>query len=69
MSEIIFLVNESPEGGYSARALDYSIFTDGDSIEAIKNNIRDAISCHFDLTELPKIVRLHFVHDEVFSLA
>ncbi len=46
-SEIIFSVQESPEGGYEARALGYSIFTQADSIEELKSMIRDAVSCHF----------------------
>lgn len=49
-SEIIFAVQESPEGGYEARALDHSIFTLADSLEELKTNIRDAVSCHFDVT-------------------
>ena len=68
MNEMIFLVEDSPEGGYSARAVNYSIFTDADSVQELKNNIRDAVMCHFELTDLPKLIRLHFVHDEVFSL-
>lgn len=69
MNELFFLVEESPDGGYTARALGESIFTEADSIEELKNNIRDAIKCHFDnLVNLPKIVRLHLVKDEVIVL-
>lgn len=68
MSEIIFLVEDAPEGGFSARALNYSIFTDGDTMQEIKDNIQDAVKCHFDNEELPKMVRLHFVRDEVYEL-
>ncbi len=68
MSEIIFLIEEAAEGGYSAKAMGYSIFTDAGTIEEIKENIKDAIKCHFDDGELPKLVRMHFVHDEVFAL-
>jgi len=46
-SEIIFSVQESPEGGYEARALGHSIFTQADTIEELKSMIRDAVSCHF----------------------
>jgi hypothetical protein len=66
-NEIIFSVQESPEGGYEARALDHSIFTQADSIEQLKTMIRDAVSCHFDATQKPSIIRLHFVKDEVIS--
>lgn len=63
MNEIIFLVEEEPEGGLNARSLGYSIFTEAENIEDLKLNIRDAISCHFDKDfETPKVVRLHFGH-------
>jgi len=64
-SEIIFSVQESPEGGYEARALGYSIFTQADSIEELKSMIRDAVSCHFADGEKPGVIRLHTVKDEV----
>ena len=66
MTEIIFIVEEAPEGGYEARALDQSIFTDGDTIEELRQNVREAIHCHFE-TNSPKMVRLHFVREEVFA--
>jgi hypothetical protein len=64
-NEIIFAVQESPEGGYEARALGFSIFTQADSLEKLKVAIRDAVSCHFDDGEKPLIIRLHIVKDEV----
>ena len=64
-NEIIFQIQESPEGGYEARALGYSIFTEGDTHEEVKINIKDAVDCHFVKDELPRIIRLHFVKDEV----
>jgi len=64
-SEIIFAVEESPEGGYEARALGYSIFTQADSFEELKTMIRDAVGCHFDPSEKPRVIRLHLVRDEV----
>jgi len=66
-SEIIFTVKESPKGGYEARALDYSIFTQADSIDELKTMIRDAVSCHFENGEKPSVIRLHMVTDEVIS--
>ena len=66
-SEIIFSVQESPEGGYEARALGHSIFTQADSLEELKVMIRDAVSCHFDDAEKPSVIRLHMVKDEVIS--
>ena len=64
-SEIIFAVQESPEGGYEARALGYSIFTQADSMEELKTMVRDAVSCDFASGEKPNIIRLHTVKDEV----
>jgi len=66
MSEIIFIVEESAEGGFEARALGQSIFTEGESMEELKENIREAIRCHFE-ESAPKVVRLHFVREEVFA--
>jgi hypothetical protein len=66
-SEIIFSVQESPEGGYEARALGFSIFTQADSLEELKTMIRDAVSCHFEDGQKPGVIRLHFVKDEVIS--
>ena len=64
MSEIIFIVEESDEGGFEAKALGESIFTDGETAEELKQNIKDAIMCHFE-KDAPKIVRLHYVKEEV----
>ena len=64
-SEVIFAVEESPEGGYEARALGHSIFTEADSLEELREMVRDAVRCHFDTDSIPAVIRLHFVHDEV----
>lgn len=63
--EIIFLVQESPEGGFEARALGFPIFTQADDLATLKERIRDAVSCHFDEEERPAFVHIHVVHDEV----
>jgi len=63
-SEIIFSVQESPEGGYQARAFGFSIFTEADSLDELKAKIRDAVSCHFDAGDKPSVIRLHMVKDE-----
>ena len=69
MSELIFLVEEDPEGGYTARALGHSIFTEGENWDEIKKNVQEAVMCHFEGTgQKPSIIRLHLVHDEVVSL-
>jgi len=68
--ELIFLVEEDPEGGYVAKALGQSIFTQAENFEKLKENIKDAIECHFDTKEdIPEIIRLHIVRDEMFAYA
>jgi predicted RNase H-like HicB family nuclease len=68
MEEIIFVVEESAEGGYIAKALSASIVTEADSLEELRVMVKDAVHCHFDdAQELPKMIRLHFVKDEVFA--
>lgn len=67
-SEIIFNVEESPEGGYQARALGHSIHTQGDTLEALKAQVQDAVRCHFDENDRPRVIRLHMVKDEVIPV-
>jgi hypothetical protein len=67
MTEILFLVEEAAEGGFTARALAHSIFTEADTIDALKAAIRDAVRCHFDEGQRPSIIRLHYVRDEVMT--
>lgn len=68
MNELIFLVEEAPEGGYVARALGASIFTEGNDVATLEQNVRDAVRCHFDEGEIPRIVRLHFTREEVITV-
>jgi hypothetical protein len=65
--EVLFLVEDAAEGGYVARALGYSIFTEADSWEELKSAIRDAVQCHFDEGDLPDLIRLHAVREEVVA--
>ena len=67
MEELIFLVEEAPEGGYTARALGESIFTEADDIDGLREMVRDAVRCHFDEGRGPRVIRLHFVREEVFA--
>jgi hypothetical protein len=67
MSEIIFEVNDAPEGGFTARALGVSIYTEAESLPALREVVRDAIRCHFDEGMAPPIIRLHYVREEVFA--
>ena len=61
VAEIIFAVEEAPEGGYLARALGHDIFTEADSADGLRDAVRDAVRCHFDGDDRPKVIRLHFV--------
>lgn len=67
MDELIFLVENAAEGGYTARALGASIFTEADDIDALRVQVRDAVRCHFEEGEGPKVIRLHFVREEVIA--
>lgn len=68
VKEILFVVEESDEGGYEARALGHSIYTQGESMEDLKRAVRDAVRCHFEEADLPAMIRLHFVKDEVIAV-
>ena len=69
MGEIIFIVEEAAEGGFVAKSLDESIFTEGDTLDVLKESIREAVNCHFeDAASSPKIIRLHFVKEEVMAV-
>jgi len=67
VNEIIFLIEEAVEGGFTARALGESIFTEADTLEALRQQVREAVNCHFDEGKAPKVIRLHFVRDEVLA--
>lgn len=67
-SEIIFVAEDSADGGYEAKALGHAIFTQAESLDELKQAIRDAVDCHFEEHEKPKIIRLHFVKEEVFQI-
>ena len=66
-TEIIFIVEESIEGGFEARALNHSIYTEADTLEDIRTMVRDAVQCHFEEKDRPRLIRLHIVRDEVMA--
>ncbi|MGH8989069.1 MAG: 2-oxoisovalerate dehydrogenase [Acidimicrobiales bacterium] len=66
--EIVFVVDEAPEGGYVARAVGESIVTEADDLDSLREMVRDAVVCHFDENERPKVVRLHLVRDELLAV-
>jgi hypothetical protein len=68
MSEIVFLVEEDPEGGFNARALGESIFTQAATWAELNERVREATLCHFDDGAAPALIRLHYVRDEVIAL-
>ena len=66
--ELIFVIEEAPEGGYLAKALGESIFTEADSLEELRKNVREAVLCHFEEGQAPRIIRLHFVKEELIKI-
>ena len=66
--EIIFEVTEAPEGRYDAKALGHSIFTQGEHWDDLKAMVRDAVLCHFDENDVPRVIRLHLVKEEVIAV-
>ena len=68
MTELLFIIEEASEGGFTARALDHAIFTEADTMEELREMVKDAVKCHFEPDQLPKMIRLHFTKEEVFSL-
>ena len=67
-TEIIFEVTEAIEGGYDARALGYSIFTQGDDWDDLKYMVKDAVLCHFDEDTAPRVIRLHLIKEEAIAV-
>jgi hypothetical protein len=67
MSEILFLVESSPEGGFTAKAFGADIFTEADDMTSLHANVRGAVRCHFEDDQIPQMIRLHFTHEEVIA--
>ncbi len=69
LREIIFIVREDPEGGYVAEAVGEGIVTQADSLEELRAMVRDAVRCRFtaDDPARPRLIRLHFVRDEIVA--
>jgi hypothetical protein len=68
MAEILFLVEDAPESGFTAKALGYSIYTEADTWDELKLAIQDALECHFEEGTKPKVVRLHYLREEVMAV-
>ena len=67
MSEVEFLVEEAPEGGYSARCLGHSIYTEVDTWEELKVAVQEAVVCHFEEIDRPRLIHLHYHREEVLT--
>jgi hypothetical protein len=67
VTEIIFVVEQAPEGGFIARALGEAIVTQAESVPELHERVRDAVHCHFEDGKMPRMIRLHFVRDEVIA--
>lgn len=67
MSEIVFLVEDAAEGGFLARALGHSIFTEADTYAELRDQVRAAVHLHFEKNERSEVIRLHYVKDEVLA--
>lgn len=65
MNKLMFLVEDAPEGGFTARALGQSIFTEADSLDELRAKVRDAVQCHFEEGHAPKVIRL--LHVGIFK--
>jgi hypothetical protein len=67
-TEILFVIEESPEGGYVARGVGADIVTEADTLNELRSKVREAVECHFEDGHAPRLVRLHFVRDEVLTV-
>jgi hypothetical protein len=67
-TEILFVVEEAAEGGFVARGIGADIVTEADTLNELRANVREAVECHFDDALLPRLVRLHFVRDELLTV-
>ncbi len=68
IEELVFIVEEAPDGGYIAKALGVSIVTEADDLAALRSQVTDAVRCHFEgEKQRPRIIRLHMVKDEVLA--
>ena len=67
MTEVVFLVEDAAEGGFTARALGVAIHTEGETMDELRANVREAVACHFEEGAAPRAIRLHYVRQEVLA--
>ncbi len=68
MTEVFFIVEEAAEGGLTAKALGESIFTEAETLEELRTNVKEAVECHFDEGSMPRYIRLHMVKEELIAV-
>lgn len=66
-TEILFVVEDDPTGGFTAQAVGVAVFAEADTWAELQEQLRDAVRCHFDGDDAPKIIRLHYVREEVIA--
>lgn len=69
MADLVFEVEQEADGGYYAECLTENIYTQGDTWDELRANVRDAAAAYFFDATAPNVIRLHFVRDEVLSVA
>ncbi len=67
-TEVIFLVEESAEGDYEARALGESIITEAETVDELKSNVKEAALTHYEEGKHPLVIRFHFVREELIKV-
>ena len=67
-NDILFYVEESIDGGYEARAVNHSIYTQCEEYDDLPETLRDAVRCHFDEGETPSLIHIHYVRNEVIAV-
>jgi hypothetical protein len=67
MDELVFEVTQEADGGFVAEALGESIFTEADSWDELRRNVREAVKAFYFDRPVPARLRLHLVRDEVLA--
>lgn len=66
MSELIFIAENCPKGGFIAKCVSESFFTQADSLEELKEAIIEAVQCHFD-DEMKRIIKLQTIQEQIIA--
>ena len=68
MNEIVFEITQEADGGYCAECLTESIFTQGDTWDDLRANVKEAVEAFYFDRPKPTAIRLHLVRDEMLTL-